>query len=295
MMSPFHVLLGLAVSVMTSQGAPAIQVVDLTHPVSERTLFWPGQPRFNFTILHRGYTQEYKTWMESNYFAMAEHGGTHIDAPAHFAQSRWRTHQIPASRLIGPGVVVDVRNRVTGNADYAATVDDVKLWEEQYGQIPEGAVVILRTGWGRRYPDARLTFNSQSPQDPKTFHFPGFHEDTARWLATERNIVAVGTDTPSPELGINVGRTLPVHKVLLERDIILLENLANLEHLPNHGTTIVIGVLNLVDGSGGPARIMGLFGPGADAMYAARSTSAAREISASLVFSVALAALILKL
>ncbi|KAK7496650.1 hypothetical protein BaRGS_00012057 [Batillaria attramentaria] len=258
-----HAVLVLAVCVVTSLGAPAMTVVDLTHQLGNDSLFWPGQPPFNFTILYRGHHDGVDSWIEMNYFALPEHGGTHIDAPAHYVQGKWRTHQIPASNLIGPGVIVDVTEKVKDNEDYAVTVDDLQEWESRYGRIPDGAVVIMRSGWSKRYPDPRLMFNSQTPNDATTFHYPGFHEDTARWLAEERSVVAVGTDAPSPDVGTST--SFPVHKVLQAKNIMLLEYVANVESLPPSGSTIVIGVVNLRDGSGGPARIMGMLGQGVGA------------------------------
>ncbi|KAK7496648.1 hypothetical protein BaRGS_00012055 [Batillaria attramentaria] len=255
-----QVVLGLVLCVVASLGAPA--VIDLTHKVNARTLFWPGQPPFNFSILHRGYKKEWDTWLEVNSFALAEHGGTHIDAPSHYIQGHWRTHEIPASHLVGPGVIVDVTRKVeAAGSDYEVTVDDMKEWEEMYGEIPDGAVVIMKTGWSRYYPDSYRVFNSRTPQDMYSFHYPGLHVDTARWLAEEKSVVAVGSDTPSPEPGINAGK-FPVHKILLEKNIILLEYVANLDKMPPTGSTIFIGVINLQDGSGGPARIMGVLGGG---------------------------------
>lgn len=259
-------LLLSAACVLTSLGAP-VTVVDLTHQLGERTLFWPGQPPFNFTILHRSFSPVWNTWLENNYLAFAEHGGTHIDSPSHFIQNRWRTHEIPASRLVGPGVIVDVKEKVKDNADYAVTVDDLREWEARFGRIPDGAVVIMNAGWSRYFPNPKLVFNTATPEDDKTFHFPGFHEDTARWLAEERSVVAVGTDAPTPDVAANVP-AFPVHKILLAKDIVLLEFVANVDNLPPSGSTIVIGVLNTVNGSGGPARILGLVG--ADASGSAR-------------------------
>ncbi|KAK7496649.1 hypothetical protein BaRGS_00012056 [Batillaria attramentaria] len=253
----------MAVCVVTSLGAPAMTVVDLTHQLGKDSLFWPGQPPFNFTILHRGYYQVWKTWFENNHLAVAEHGGTHIDAPAHFAEGHWRTHEIPASHLVGPGVIVDVTDKVKDNSDYAVTVGDLKAWEDQYGRIPDGAVVLMKSGWSKRYPDAKRMFGTETPEDDTTYHFPGFDEDAARWLAEERSVVAVGADTPTPDPGIK-SHSFPVHQVLLPKDVVLLEFVANVESLPPSGATIVIGVVNLRDGSGGPARIMGLIGPDAD-------------------------------
>ncbi|KAK7496655.1 hypothetical protein BaRGS_00012062, partial [Batillaria attramentaria] len=64
--------------------------------------------------------------LEYNKFNMGEHRGTHADSPAHFAEGHWRSHEIPPSRLVGPGVVVDVSAKVRDNPLYKMTMEDVQ-------------------------------------------------------------------------------------------------------------------------------------------------------------------------
>ncbi|KAK7101671.1 hypothetical protein V1264_020014 [Littorina saxatilis] len=237
-----------------------LETVDLTYVLGKDAVFWPGQPPFNFTIILRG-RQPGGYWFEVNAFGLGEHGGTHFDAPAHFVQGGWRAHQIPSSRLVGPGVVVNVADKVKGNAEYELTTEDLMNWEEEYGRIPDGAVVLMNSGWGSRYPDLEKVFNTKNPKDPTTFRFPGVHRDAARWLAEERNITALGVDFPSPDTPRkSVAAGYPVHTTLLGKDILILENVAYVNKLPPRGATIIIGTVKLQDGSGGPARILGLLG-----------------------------------
>ncbi|XP_052082376.1 isatin hydrolase-like [Mytilus californianus] len=228
------------------------KVVDLTHDHSNTTIYWPGNPEYNFTILARGNTTG-GFWYESNYIGTAEHGGTHLDSPAHFYKDRLRTHNIPIENLVGPGVIINVKNKAAANADYQVSIDDLKQWENIYKQIPENAIVIMNSGWNDRYPNASLVFNTDSPTDSNTFHFPAWHETTIEWLISKRSVNVVGVDTPSTDFGQS--KTFPVHILLGQANIPGAENVANLDAIPEAGSIIFVAVTKIYDGSGGPARI----------------------------------------
>ncbi|XP_041377280.1 isatin hydrolase-like [Gigantopelta aegis] len=232
----------------------AFRVVDLTHSQGVTTLYWPGNVDFNFTILARGQTENF--WLEANWFGTAEHGGTHLDSPSHFSQGQWRTHQIPPSRLIGPGAVIDLKPQAIENPDYRVTIRDLEKWEQSHGRIPNGAIVLINFGWAHRYPNRSLVFNTNDTENSTTFHFPGIHEDTARWMAANRNISIVAVDTPSVDSGQAVH--FPVHQIFGRNNIPGVENVANIDALPVTGSTVFVGVIKLFDGSGGPTRIMAL-------------------------------------
>ncbi|CAG2184820.1 unnamed protein product [Mytilus edulis] len=191
--------------------------------------------------------------LEMNYIGTAEHGGTHLDSPAHFYKDRLRTHNIPIENLVGPGVIINVKNKAAANVDYQVSIDDLKQWENIYDQIPENAVVIMNSGWNDRYPNASLVFNTDSPTDSSTFHFPSWHEKTIEWLISERSVNVIGVDTPSNDFGQS--KTFPVHILLAQANIPGAENVANLDAVPEAGSNIFVAVTKIYDGSGGPARI----------------------------------------
>lgn len=240
----------------------AMRVVDLTHAHSHKTLYWPGVPPNNFTILSRGRATPTSYWYEGNYFATAEHAGTHLDSPSHFYEGGWRAQQIPIERLIGPGVILDVREKASTNPDYRVSVQDLRDWEKSFGEMPPGAIVIMNSGWDRHYPNKSMTFGTDTPSDPATFHFPGFHEDAVDWLARYRSVHVVGVDTPSTDYGQS--KTFPVHVILGKANIPGLENVANLNKLPQSGSMIYVGAIKLFDGSGGPARTFATISEGDD-------------------------------
>lgn len=238
-----------------------MRIVDLTHAHNSRTIYWPGNPEFNFTILSRGQTQN-GYWYESNYFGTPEHGGTHLDAPAHFYEGAWRAQQIPMDRLIGPGVIIDVTQKASSDPDYRVTVQDLRDWEKSFGKIPFGAIVIMNSGWDKHYPNKSMTFGTDTPSNPATFHFPGFHQDAADWLVRYRHIYVVGVDTPSTDYGQS--KSFPVHVILGKANIPGLENVANLGKIPQSGAMIYVGAVKLSDGSGGPARTFATIPEGDD-------------------------------
>lgn len=228
--------------------------IDLTHPFSERTILWPTDTLgFELEELSYGYTEG--GWFYSAYqFAAAEHGGTHLDAPIHFFEGRQTTDEIPLSSLIGPAIVVDVSDRL--HPDYQVTVEDLTAWESENGRIPDGAILMVRTGWDSRYGDrdAYLGTTLTGPAAVADLHFPGLSPEAAEWLVRNRKISAFGIDTPSIDYGQSTD--FMVHRILFEENIPGFENLANLGELPPTGSYVVALPMKIEGGSGGPLRIV---------------------------------------
>ncbi|XP_072030356.1 isatin hydrolase-like [Amphiura filiformis] len=235
---------------------PRVVTVDLTHAHGPDAVAWPANPKYNFTILLRG-RRPGGFWYEANSFQTADHSGTHIDAPSHFVEGAYRVHQIPIEKLIGPGVIINVKSKVAANIDYRVTVDDIQDWETKYNQIPDGAVVIMNSGWSQRYPNRTLLFGSEDYMDTTTFHFPSWHEDAVDWLLKNRNIHVIGVDTTSVDYGPST--TYPVHQLLGEYNIPGIENVANLDSIPESGTTIYVAAFKLYDGSGSQSRVFATY------------------------------------
>jgi kynurenine formamidase len=231
------------------------KLLDLTYPFDERTIFWPNNTPFQWEKTAWGMTAG-GYWYAAGNFCMAEHGGTHIDAPVHFAKSHHTLDEIPLYRLVGPAVVVDVREAVSKDRDYRLTVDDLKTWETRHGRIPVGAIVLMHSGWGRYWPDKVKYLGSVTPGDSETFHFPGFSKEAAEFLVTERKIDGVGIDTASIDHGPS--RDFIVHQILNDANVYGLENVASLDRLPATGATVIALPMKIKGGSGGPVRIIAL-------------------------------------
>lgn len=156
------------------------------------------------------------------------------------------------------------------------TVDDLSVWEEKYGKMPRCAVAIMNSGWSSKYPNKTLVFGTPQPSNVSSFHFPGWHEDAVTWMINKRQINAVGVDTPSTDYGQTTN--MPCHVILGQKNIVGIENVANLDNIPESGSTIYIPVLNIFGGSGGPARVFATFDDDLN------KTNAAAMVTSSIIY-----------
>jgi kynurenine formamidase len=236
------------------------QWIDLTHEFSENTIYWPTADPFKKTTVFEGHTDKGFYYTAYN-FSAAEHGGTHVDAPIHFFEKRNTVDAIPVKQLIGRGVVIRIADKVATNRNYQLSVGDIQAWEKVNGTIPGGAIVLIDTGSSKLWPDRKeyMGTDERGEDAVKKLKFPGIHPTAAKFLAMEREIKAVGLDTPSLDYG---GSTLfETHQILFEKNIPGFENVANLDRLPVKGTMIIALPMKIKGGSGGPLRIVALLPP----------------------------------
>jgi kynurenine formamidase len=240
-----------------STSFPSGTVVDLSHAYDAQAIFWPTAEPFRLEKVADGIT-EGGYYYAANNFATSEHGGTHIDAPIHFAQGHQSVDQIPLDRLLGEAVLVDVTQASERDADYQVTVDDFLRSERAQGTFPEQAIVLIRTGFSRRWPDAaRYLGTARRGADAvRELHFPGLHPDAARWLIANRSIKAIGIDTASIDRGPST--LFESHRLLYERDIPAFENLTSLERLPERGAFVIALPMKIAGGSGAPLRAIAI-------------------------------------
>jgi kynurenine formamidase len=235
---------------MTDQN-PHAAVIDLTHSLNGHSPNWEGTEDSPYRATELG--NIHRDGYYSRVFTTQEHYGTHLDAPAHFAAGMWTVDQIPAERLVRPLVVLDVRNRAKADADYEVSVQDIAAWEDAHGQIPSGAVVMAYTGWDEHWNSQKQFRNEQA--DHLT-HYPGFSLEAAKFLVKTRDVVGLGIDTMSVDIGATT--TYPVHTFTSKESVYHLENVANLAIVPPSGATVVVAPIKLENGSGGPARVLAL-------------------------------------
>lgn len=226
-----------------------IRVLDLSYAINDKLVPWPGDEKWfeakvNASVERNGYF--------TRNFWMLEHYGTHLDAPAHFPPGKATVDQIPTKQLFGPAVVLDVRAEGAKDADYQVPPARVEEWERRHGRIPAGAIVLLRTGWASRWPDAKK-YRNQDAQG--RMHFPGFSIEAVK-LLIERKISGLGCDTMSVEFGAS--EDFAVHHLTLGSGLYHLENLADLSALPESGAFLVVAPIKLEGGSGGPVRVFAL-------------------------------------
>ena len=242
-------------------GAEALagwRIVDLSHGYGENTLYWPTDTKgFQLETLAEGDTPG-GFFYATKEFATAEHGGTHLDAPVHFHRGGEDVASIPLSRLIAPGVVVDVSAAAASDPDYRVGAGDFRGWEAEHGTIPAGAAVLVRTGWASRWPDPLAYLGDDTPGSADDLHFPGLAEDGMR-LLVEREVGLVGIDTASVDYGPS--RDFIVHQVGGEAGIPNLENVGDLSGLPATGFLLLALPMKIEGGTGGPVRIVALVPP----------------------------------
>jgi len=225
------------------------RVVHLSHVIAPDMPQWPGDPRLEF--------QPVADLAADGYYlrrmAIGEHSATHVNAPASFHAGGSTIEALGASALVAPAAVLDVRERAAADPDYLATPDDLARWEHAHAVMPAGCVVLLHTGWARRWNDPEAFFNRDADG---VMHFPGFAPALAELLIEQRQAAGIGIDTH----GVDGGRDarFTVNTLVLGRPRLVLENLANLDALPARGATLVVGVLRLLGGSGSPAAVMAL-------------------------------------
>jgi kynurenine formamidase len=231
--------------------------VDLTHPFDADTIYWPTEEGF---VLERGSAgrTEAGYWYEAHRMRLAEHGGTHLDAPVHFHEGGSTAERVSLEKLIAPAVVVDVSSAAAERVDYAIGIHDLERFEAKHGRIPDGAALLLRTGFAAYWPDrARyLGTGERGPGAVAKLHFPGLDPAAARWLVANRKVAAVGIDTASIDPGSS--KLFESHQILFAAEIPAFENLAYLDHLPATGATLIALPMKIAGGSGAPLRAVAI-------------------------------------
>lgn len=233
----------------------AAQVVDLSYSFGPDTIYWPTAESFTLTPVAHGRTPQ-GYWYAANNLCMAEHGGTHMDAPIHFAEGGRSSDAVPLASCIGPAAVIDVRPQAATDRDYRLTASDIEVWEQRHGRLPNGAIVIMHSGWGRFWPDKLHYLGTDKKGDTGHLHFPGFSKEAAEFLIKKRDIAAIAVDTPSIDYGQSTD--FIVHQIVNGADKPAFENLANLDQLPETGATLLALPLKIAGGSGGPARVIAI-------------------------------------
>jgi kynurenine formamidase len=223
------------------------RVIDLTHTLGKDFPF-PVDHAFELEPISR----RPKGMWNINRWHFHEHIGTHIDAPFHCSDGD-TAERIPVEKLVGPLAVIDLRDRAARDADAELTPDDLKSWERRHGPIPPGAAVALCSGWDARVNDASRFFGRDAKGG---FHMPGFHVEAVQFLARERQVIGIATDTISLDVGKS--RDFPAHHFWLGQNKWGLENVANLGQLPPVGATVIVGCPKVQGASGGPSRVLAI-------------------------------------
>lgn len=228
-------------------------VVDMTHTLDAQFPYIPV-PGVTFPFALKPIANLEAHGVAANSWIIHEHLGTQIDAPNHFAKGGRALHELRARELIVPFIVIDIRAKAAADPDAVLTVEDIAAWERQYGRIPDGACVMMLSGWGAYIGDAKKYIGLDA-QNVK--HFPGIPVETAAFLIKERNIWGVGVDTVSFDPGFD--GAYRTHKIVLGAGKWAVEAVANLDRVPPSGATLIVGATKVRDATGGPVRLIAVW------------------------------------
>lgn len=231
--------------------------IDLTYDFSEDTIYWPTSEKFKLEHTHDGNTEE-GYYYAANKFSTSEHGGTHVDAPVHFAESGKTIDEVPIDRFVGMIFVVDVSEKSLKSPEYQITVNDLKEWESKNHMLGNHSTVLFKTGYGKYWKDVEkyLGTSNRGEEALKELHFPGLHPEAALWLIDKKKVKAVGIDTASIDFGQS--KDFKTHQILSHNDVLIYENVANLDKLPVRGAYVFALPMKIKNGSGAPVRIVAL-------------------------------------
>ena len=228
-------------------------MVDLTRPLHSGIPYWPGDGYGPFRYAQiNTYERDGKA---AGLFEMPEHMGTHIDAPNHFVADGTSVDQLNANQLLKPAVVFDISERAAANASALLDSADIVAWEQRHGQVPRDSVALVRSGWSSRWADPAAFRNDADG----VMRFPAVSASAARLLVLERGVVGIGVDTLSADNG-EVADS-PCHRLVHGAGGFIVENLANLEFVPELGAFVLVAPLPIVGGSGAPARVLAFCDP----------------------------------
>jgi kynurenine formamidase len=232
------------------------RLVDLTHAFGPNTLYWPTSPS-GFRLEQLAFGQTPGGYFYSAYaFAAPEHGGTHLDAPIHFAAGGVTADRLPLEQLVAPAVVIDVSAKAAADPVYRLTPEDVRAFERRHGRIRRGSIVLLRTDWSRRWSDRQAYFGDATPGDASKLRFPSYGAGAAELLVRERGVAALGADVASIDYGPSTDYM--VHRIAAAANVPGFENLTRLDELPPTGALVIALPMKIERGSGGPLRAIAL-------------------------------------
>lgn len=224
--------------------------VNLTHEVNKEI---PIYHTFN-PLQETEISNIDKDGVESIEYTIGSSHGTHIDAPSHFAKGKRNLSDISQKERVLPLYVMDITDKVKETPGYAVTVDDIKAFEAEYGELPEESLVALSSGWYKRFDDPEKFTNKD---DSGVEHTPGWSIPALDYLSNTRNVTAIGHETLNTDSGVEAARAgfLDAQNYWLHEDKFQVELLANLDKLPAVGSIIVVAVPHIKESPGFPAEV----------------------------------------
>lgn len=224
--------------------------VDLSHELSPETPHWVG---WDALTIEPKLDLDEAIFRAHAYTTVGQYG-THVDAPSHMINDGRTLDQIELSEMIMPACIIDCSASVKENADYILTLDDIKAFEKEYGQIPEGSFVIFRSDWCKRPAESYDNLDAEGKR-----HFPGWSLESLQFLIEQRNIGGIGHETSDTECPMTSSLTnYEVERYILAQNRIQVELLTNLDQLPVVGSIVFCTFPKVKGGSGFPCRCFAL-------------------------------------
>ena len=252
----------LLTKLATAIANESVKIVDLTHTLDPDFPVIILPPEFNQCARFRmeeisAYDHRGPAWKWHN-LTLSEHTGTHFDAPSHWISGRDlpdnSVDTIAPEQFIGPVVVIDCSLDAARDEDFELTPPFISDWESNYGKIPNGCWVLMRTDWSKKSGHNYLNMREDGP------HSPGPTPEAVRFLIEERDIRGFGTETVGTDAGQggHYNPPYPAHYFLHGAGKYGLQCLANLDQLPPTGAILLAAPLKIKDGTGSPLRVMAM-------------------------------------
>jgi len=224
--------------------------VDLTHSFGPDTPVWSGFGQAKMSPAADPKTKEpytlAKDGFRSTYYEMVGQYGTHVDPPAHFAESGATMDKIPLKQMILPLVVFDATPLLGKDPNHAFSVSDIKAWERKHGRVPKGSFAALRTDMSKDF--------ERDPERFKRQPFPAWSLEAIKFLYEQRGVIATGHES----LDTDTTDKMDSETYLLKAGHYQIEVMTNLDQVPAKGALIFVTWPKVRDGLGFPARAIAI-------------------------------------
>jgi len=205
----------------------ANKIIDLTHRINEDITVYPGTPKPRLEVSN---TIEKHGFAELR-ISMCTHTGTHMDAPSHMIEHAKSLDRFPMSKFMGKAMVIKCKDKETIELEFLRTMQE---------QISQCKFLLFYTGWQEKW------------HDPGYFeNFPVLTKETAKWLCGF-NLEGLGFDSISVDKVTDLEQ--PNHHILLDKEILIIENLTNLDNLPQDFFQFHSIPLKIENADGSPVR-----------------------------------------
>lgn len=241
-------------NLVTELKSDAYEWVGLSHRLNNESPVWSGIPKGSVELGKPCFDWDNDILeCQIQTFKFPGQFGTHIDFPGHFVRGAALAEAFGPYDMVYPLVVINVADKVAKDQEYAMTVEDIKAFEAEHGQIPEGAFVALRTDWYKRWPNMDLLSGVDADG---VEHAPGWSLEALRYIYEERNAAGNGHETLDTDASYIVREhgDLVCERYVLSKGKIQIELLANLDRVAPTGAVLFAAWANIEGANGLPVR-----------------------------------------